>query len=336
MQKVLDHVSADKSFTCVGPPGSGKTWILEKVKEHLESLGKKVICLAPTHPGARLIPDGDTIHHFVGKFAVHGTFKGWILLDEVSMCCLPLFAALDQLRLGGTKIATFGDFEQLPPHPESNSWRGEPIAASAFKDSRLYKLWSDCTRFELTRCRRSDKEHFDFYTNLPDNMTKAIQKVKKHYPIPEHVTEADLHICISHWRRRKISLEKQTKAAEGKACIQIPSGEDPSYPCFVGTRLVGNVTNGKIVNGGRYEVIRITDNLILQDHTTGTTFDMTPEALSKTCILAWALTYPKVQGITETGTVILHDLGSKHFKKCHLYVGLSRVTDGKHIFVSPA
>ena len=149
-------------------------------------------------------------------------------------------------------------------------------------------------------------------------------------------TEADLHICISHWRRRKIGLEKQIKAAEGKACIQIPSGEDPSYPCFVGTRLVGNATNGKIVNGGRYEVVGINNGITLEDHSTGVHFEVNLETLSKNCILAWALTYPKVQGITETGTVILHDLGSKHFKKCHLYVGLSRVTDGKHIFVSAA
>ena len=82
-------------------------------------------------------------------------------------------------------------------------------------------------------------------------------------------------------------------------------------------------------------MVRITNDITLEDHTTGTTFEMTPEALSKTCILAWALTYPKVQGITETGTVFLHDLGSKHFKKCHLYVGLSRVTNGKRIFISP-
>ena len=102
----------------------------------------------------------------------------------------------------------------------------------------------------------------------------------------------------------------------------------------MGTRLVGNVTNGKIVNGGRYGVVSINNGITIEDHSTGATFEVTPEALSKTCILAWALTYPKVQGITETGTVFLHDLGSKHFKKCHLYVGLSRVTDGKHIFVA--
>ena len=78
----------------------------------------------------------------------------------------------------------------------------------------------------------------------------------------------------------------------------------------------------------------LSNGITLEDNTTGVTFEVTPEALSKNCILAWALTYPKVQGITEKGTVFLHDLGSKHFKKCHLYVGLSRVTDGKHVFIS--
>ena len=82
------------------------------------------------------------------------------------------------------------------------------------------------------------------------------------------------------------------------------------------------------------EVVPGSNYITLEDHTTGVNFEVTPEALSKNCILAWALTYPKVQGITEKGTVFLHDLGSKHFKKCHLYVGLSRVTDGKHVFIS--
>ena len=64
-------------------------------------------------------------------------------------------------------------------------------------------------------------------------------------------------------------------------------------------------------------------------------FETSVEAISKNCILTWALTYPKIQGITETGTICLHDLGFKHFRKCHLYVGLSRVTNGSNMFVSP-
>ena len=113
---VLDHVKQNKSFTCLGAPGTGKTkGILAKVRDLLLEQGENVVCLAPTHAAARLLPgEGDTIHHFVGKYAMQGAFKGWILLDEISMCCLPLLAALDQLRLGECKICTFGDWDQLP------------------------------------------------------------------------------------------------------------------------------------------------------------------------------------------------------------------------------
>ena len=121
----------------------------------------------------------------------------------------------------------------------------------------------------------------------------------------------------------------------GKACIEIPAGEHPAYPCFVGTRLVGNSTNGKFVNGARYTVKEIGTRIVLEDMTKMTLLETTPQLICKNCILAWALTYPKVQGTTETGTVMLHDLKSKHLKRCHLYVGLSRVTDGKNVYVDP-
>ena len=171
-----------------------------------------MVCLVPTHCAAQLI-DGKTIHNFVGRFAMQGSFQGWILLDEISMCCLPLLAALDQLRLNGTKICTFGDWAQLPPHPESNSWRGHPVDAAAFERSRLYKSWSDCTKFILTRCRRSDAEHFAFYTNLPNDLRKAVALSRQRYP-PKG--EVDLHICISHNQRRAIGASMQVEAAKGR------------------------------------------------------------------------------------------------------------------------
>jgi len=329
LEKIVEQVKIGKSFTVLGPPGTGKTWILAKVKECLEELGQRVACLAPTHQAARLLPEGNTVHHFIGKYALTGTFKGYILLDEVSMCCLPLFAALDHLRLLGTKIITFGDWDPLPP--VGNSWRGEPISPTAFKKSRLYKVWSDCTCFELTRCRRSDKQHFNFYTGLlEDNLPQAIAKTRKRYRAPKG-TQADLHICISHWKRRKISQARQEQAAIGKKCVPIPKGDDPAFSCFVGTKLVGSSTYGKFVNGGRYKVVCL--NPLRVEDDAGVTFDTTAEQISKHCMLAFALVYPKVQGITELGTVMLHDLDSKFFQKNHLYVGLSRVTTGCNVYV---
>ena len=122
---------------------------------------------------------------------MQGAFKGWILLDEISMVGIGLLAALDQLRLHGTKIISFGDWGQLAPHPESNSFRGESIPAETFKNSRLYKTWSDCTCFELTRCRRCDHRHFDLYTSLPKDLSKAIKTSRN------DTENARMQICMS-------------------------------------------------------------------------------------------------------------------------------------------
>jgi len=333
VEKVLEHVRNGLSFTCLGAPGTGKSkGILAKVREELLAQGENVVCLAPTHAAARQLPDADTVHHFCGKYAMQGAYKGWILLDEISMCGLGLLSCLDQLRLNGTKIATFGDWDQLPPHPESNSWRGHPVSATAFRESRLYKLWSDCTCFELARCRRSDQLHFDWYNNLNQSLPKAIEESRKRY---RDVEDADLHVCISHNRRRAISSAKQKQAAQGKECVEIPAGDDPGFSCFAGTRLVGSSTSGQIVNGGRYTVICIVPERIgLKDEMTEDEFETTPDAISKHCLLAWAMVYNKVQGSTESGTVILHDMASKFLRRSHLYVGLSRVTDGANVFIA--
>ena len=74
--------------------------------------------------------------------------------------------------------------------------------------------------------------------------------------------DADLHICISHKRRRAINSYKQARAAENKEYIEIPAGDDPSFKCFVGTRLVGNATTGKFVNGARYTVTALGDGCV--------------------------------------------------------------------------
>ena len=317
----------------MGAPGTGKSkGVLAKVREELLARGENVVCLAPTHAAARQLPDSDTVHHFVGKYAMQGAYKGWILLDEISMCGLGLLAALDQLRMNGTKICTFGDWDQLPPHPESNSWRGCPVSATAFRESRLYKSWSDGTCFELTRCRRSDQLHFDWYTNLNQSLPKAITESRRRY---RDVEDADLHVCISHKRRRAISSAKQAQAAVGKECVEVPAGDDPRFLCFVGTRLVGNSTTGKFVNSGRYVVTRIGgERACLKDELTEDEFETSVEAISKHCLLAWAMVYNKVQGCTESGTVMLHDMESKYLRRCHLYVGLSRTTSGSNVFVA--
>ena len=79
----------------------------------------------------------------------------------------------------------------------------------------------------------------------------------------------------------------------------------------------------------------IPERIALKDDVTNDEFDVSLENISKHCKLAWALCDPKVQGCTEQGTVLLHDVGSsKYLRRCHLYFGLSRVTDGNNVFIA--
>ena len=81
-------------------------------------------------------------------------------------------------------------------------------------------------------------------------------------------------------------------------------------------------------------MIAIGEQVRLKDTMTEDEFDVTPEFISKHCLLAHAMVYNKTQGSTESGSVMLHDTASPYFKRCHLYVGLSRVVDGALAFIS--
>ena len=98
---------------------------------------------------------------------------------------------------------------------------------------------------------------------------------------------------------------------------------------------MGSATTGKFVNGGGYTVTELGDGCIsLRDEITKDIFQASVEAVSKHCMLAHAMVYQKVQGCTENGTVMLHDMRSPYLQRCHLYVGLSRVTDGSNVSIA--
>ena len=104
--------------------------------------------------------DGQTAHVFCLKRCLHCSFKGEVLIYEISMMPLPLLACLEQLRLNGTFFILFWDFAQIEPC--SNSWRGAPIRFDAFERNRLFRQ-SDPKVFVLQTCYRSDKNTFRCY-----------------------------------------------------------------------------------------------------------------------------------------------------------------------------
>ncbi len=104
---------------------------------------------------------------------------------------------------------------------------------------------------------------------------------------------------------------------------------------FVGTRLISANTVGKSVNGAFLLVLGITpEGISLQDEDTKECFEASVEQIAKHTKLRWALTLCAVQGKSIDGTIAIHDVRIVHFKIKHLYVALSRATDGANVSIA--
>ena len=330
---VITHVMAGNSCNIEGPPGTGKSHLLARIRDALTDVSTGLVTIAPTNSAARLV-QGQTIHAFLTRMASssYGWPEGTILVDECSMLSLALVACLDNLRQSGTRIITSGDWRQLPP--VGNSWRGTPCDPGILQHSTLLKRWSDGHCFRLTRCRRSDPVHFLRYVGLSENITDAIAQVRAAYPPGSDEMEG-LHLTISHRHRRMINEARQ-QAFAGGDCVVIPAQDgEAAYRCCDGTPLIGSCTGHSWVNGAFYEVVQPRCPLLVRDTLTDTVFETTPELLVRHTCLAHAIVYNRAQGCTiRDQLVILHSFQSRFFQRAHLYVGLSRPADGSQIRVA--
>ena len=149
----------------------------------------------------------------------------------------------------------------------------------------------------------------------------------------------DRHITMSHWNRKRINDALQKRAASiapDDEKIWITGGET-DFHCFVGSRLIGcNNTSPKIVNGAFLTVTKLLgEGVELRDEDSGEVFEISVGQLAAHTRLRWALTLVSVQGRTLEGNIGIHDFRSKFFSLTHLYVALSRATNGAHVFLIP-
>ena len=105
--------------------------------------------------------------------------------------------------------------------------------------------------------------------------------------------------------------------------------------CFVGRKLIGcNSALQGIVNGAFLLVTAIQDDKIrVRDEDMGEEADFTAAQLAKHTRLRWALTLCSVQGRSLPGSIAIHNTRSRHFDARHLYVALSRATDGANVHI---
>jgi hypothetical protein len=335
-----------------GPAGSGKSHVLLRCEADLKAAGHTVEKISLTHVACRRLEDAKTAHSFIQRHVLHGRFNGWLLIDECSMLPAPVVTLLENLATMGVKFVLFGDWNQLSP--PMNRWRATTIRGDIFQGSRLLHIWTGGREFRLARCRRSNREHYDFSLGLlgmPLDDAKELCRDTFHpasLKVPVHL-QAETHIVLSHRRRTYLNDACQVDAVkryrvtnpDGLVVEITAVGEDTGlnhqqdFELCEGTKLIGANNDLKsVVNGGfmTVGVVRATDCDILDEF--GAEFTLTHAQVARCSRLAWAITVTSSQSREFDGKVCLWDLGSKYYSRAHLYVAATRVKHGSLLIVA--
>jgi hypothetical protein len=199
-----DMIEKGQGFNIDGPAGTGKTWLVNRIKENLDVRKMKYICLAPTHCAARLIK-GSTFNSFIGGNGNRlKSLKGldsldYIIVDEISMMREHFYKCLLTIKKlhPNVKVIMVGDFRQLPV--VNDRIRGDYSKSLALKEI------CDYNQVALSKCRRSDVKLFEISQDV-----EAIEKTdfgsKKTYK----------NICFTNVTRRFINNECMNRYANLK------------------------------------------------------------------------------------------------------------------------
>lgn len=363
----------------MGAAGTGKSYVLEEVivklkaalKEVIEKLeasgesyliiseneghakgkvnGKVAYPIAFTHSAAGIL-DGETVHRFLHEHPVSLPFPHvcWIIIDEISLCPLELFTRLVEFNYFlGVKFVVAGDFGQNLPI-------GEKWGLAAFLDlERCPAMHHICKglRIDLTQCRRSDVQHFNYYTQFrglntyPNGQEAAFQDLLEKYPWRNE--PIDICTCVSHATRlvmARLLNEQQSlrAAAEGKTVVRV-STDKPLHKApwpvheymllWEGIELLGSSRNPRPVrNQCEYTVVRVDQERVVVQFKKEPEIEMDHHTCMQRLRLACARTAASVQGLTIEGKrLLILDASDRRMDPRALYVVASRVRDGGYM-----
>ena len=103
-----------------------------------------------------------TLHHCLHK---HPTFRGVVVIDEVSQIPLVLWAAILKWSLAGASFIMLGDFRSQFG-PTFNRWRKQQVTGNV-EDAPFFVRLCDHNRVNVTTYRRgTNLPFFKFYVGL--------------------------------------------------------------------------------------------------------------------------------------------------------------------------
>jgi 5-methylcytosine-specific restriction enzyme A len=256
INKILD---SNKSWLINGPPGAGKTTLINKIKEYLTNNNKVYKCLAPTNLAALLI-DGTTVHKFACKLKKLTKFMetqlDYIFVDEVSTLHSNFYKILMIIKqLKNCNIIVSGDFNQLDVIGDLHKYD--------YKNSSILKELCDHNNINLQTCRRSNDKLFNLiqFDNINNLTPEDFQSDLK--------IDNEINICWTNNTRKQINkkfMDAAYKKDKTSNWIEIKKLEydDNSQDVILvnKTPLIAKVNNGnlKLINNERYIIKKVDKN----------------------------------------------------------------------------
>ena len=161
-REAVRRALAGHALVITGGPGTGKTTIINAIVRILERAGERILLCAPTGRAAKRMEEATgrparTIHRLLefnprkGEFERHAGRRleaDLIVVDEMSMVDLPLFAQLLKAVPPGCRLILVGDVDQLPSVGPGNVLR-DLIRSGALQTASLTEIFRQASESRI-------------------------------------------------------------------------------------------------------------------------------------------------------------------------------------------
>lgn len=293
--ELVDIITKMGSCCLLGPAGTGKSTLVNKLKQNLNLNAEQIKVLTPTNK-ASLIVKGKTIDKFINEtFSCRSSYNKlqkvkYIFIDEISMLRSDFYNILLNIKqdFPHLNFILSGDFNQLKPVKDIYNYNYKQSEA-------LFELCSG-NQMRLTVCKRSDNALFDFS-----------MKILRNADINNIVTnnkECRRSIAFTNVKRMAVNKMWNDIEAEGKDYVNFTKlswdKNTQAYKCFVGLPVIARRMDQKnnIVNNETYTVTEISEEFITVQNSEKQEIDVERKRFHMFMQPAYCITCHKSQGET--------------------------------------
>jgi exodeoxyribonuclease V alpha subunit len=321
-REAVIHTLVESLTIVTGGPGTGKTLCVNGIIQIADELGIEVLLCAPTGRAAKRLSEvtgreAKTIHRLLEYEPQSGLFRRTsldpleahlIIVDEVSMVDIPLFAALMDAIAPESQLALVGDVDQLPSVGPGQVLR-DLIDSKKIPTVRLDTIFRQAEKSSIItnshRMNHGESPIFDADFEFvdehdPQKIQAAVVRLcssilphnKQYDPFDDIQVLSPMHNTPAGVKELNKELQRVLNP-HGKVCWQ---GSDRKFLLGDKVMQIKNNYDKEIYNGdiGRVSGVEKEDGVLLvnfYDRRVEYTFDQLEEL-----VLAYAMTIHKSQG----------------------------------------